>query len=92
MIEVDLSEADLNDADLDRADLTQANLTGASFYRIVLTPNMMYFNLAMSQRQETRLVGAILNKANLHGARILDAQLAEASSLLNVVMPDGSNT
>ena len=42
------------------------------------------------QLQEARLGGATLERADLQGAHIKEAQLAEAGSISGAVMPDGS--
>lgn len=81
MDEVNLSFANLSDADLDGASLRDANLEGA---------NLEGANLAGAD-----LTGANLKRANLDAADLRDAevtlgQLAQAASLEDAILPDGS--
>ena len=61
-----------------------------STYKSLLTPNLMYANSRLSQQQEADLYGAILVKADLEGAKIMDEQLKQANSIVLAIMPDGS--
>ena len=50
----------------------------------------MYANLGLSQQQEAILGGAILDSADLEGAKVTDEQLAQAGSLSSAIIPNGS--
>lgn len=72
----DLYCADLRGCDLRGADLTGANLYGA--------------DLSGAQLEGATLTGAVCTLTHFSGARVLDEQLAQASDLAGVVLPDNT--
>ena len=98
---VNLTKADLREIHLGKDDLSNANLSGADLSEAFLNESdLRSANLSEADLSEARLVeadlsnadlsGADLSGAFLHKATIADEQLAEASSLENATMPDGS--
>jgi uncharacterized protein YjbI with pentapeptide repeats len=76
-----LQGANFPKADLERADFSEADLRLAPLYGA---------NLQRANLEGANLEGAHLERANLEGAKVKEEQLAEAMSLRNAIMPDGS--
>jgi uncharacterized protein YjbI with pentapeptide repeats len=96
-----LSGANLSGANLSGANLSQASMIGANLSGVILNNA----NLSGTSLLSTDLSGAFLFKANLNGANLSGAnldkaylsgaqvtpeQLAEANSLKEAIMPDGT--
>jgi uncharacterized protein YjbI with pentapeptide repeats len=97
----DLSEANLTSAGLWSANLRQGDLTSANLSRADLhEANLRYANFRESDLREanlrdadlrgSNLTLADLKGANLLGALTTDEQLAQAKSLADATMPDGT--
>jgi hypothetical protein len=78
---------DLRDASLSDADLSSANLRGVNLSYV----NLSGTNLSYAYLSGTNLSYAYLNGANLSGAKEWTSeQLAQAKSLVEATMPDGT--
>lgn len=91
-----LDRADLRGAYLNEADLMGAHLKGANLIWTYLnSDNLMMAELGGAKLSNANLSGAELtfadlSGADLSGATVTDEQLAQALSLENATMPDGS--
>jgi uncharacterized protein YjbI with pentapeptide repeats len=99
--DVNLGGANLEKADLRDAQMQSATLIRARFSDAVLTEvNLIHANLDRADLTRTDLGGADLRgailkeanlkEANLAGANVTDEQLAQAKSLEDATMPDGT--
>jgi uncharacterized protein YjbI with pentapeptide repeats len=83
---VTLSHANLRGANLLRADLRGADLSGADLSRAKLHRA----HLSGADLSAAHLEEADLSRADLHEAEVTDEQPAQAKSLENATMPDGT--
>lgn len=87
-----LQEANLQEAHLQNASLRDADLLGA----VLVEAHMQEADLRSTNLHHADMTGAVLEDANLAGANLEDAigltaiQLAEAYSLRDATMPDGT--
>jgi uncharacterized protein YjbI with pentapeptide repeats len=86
LVRADLSYTYLSEADMRGAVLLTTNLHGAVLYKT----NLAGAKLNYADLSEADLSGANLSRADLTGAIITEQQLAEASSLHDTIVPDGS--
>jgi hypothetical protein len=86
-----LSRSIMMSVDLDGANLSRANLEGANLGNASLRgANLSIANLVGADLTGADLTGASLGKTDLSGAIVTDVQLAQAESLRDARMPDGT--
>lgn len=88
---IDLTEADLSGANLTGAILHNANLRATNLTDINLSgADLSYADLSGAILSGAILSGAHLDFADLHAAIVTNEQLAQAASLHDALLPDGS--
>lgn len=94
LFKADLSGAGLCGADLSEADLSEANLSGANLGQAYYVEGNLRERTDLSGAdllsKAVLSSGANLSRANLRGAKVTPEQLAQADSLKDAIMPDGT--